>query len=246
MIKVRLFLFVFVLLQSIVLNGQEVKEAFSSIPQTDSVKEIETIIKSYPDVIKYKQSDNRNILFEVSNSRFQIFEVLLKNGANPNEKDDMGWTPLTYNTSNYDLFVLFQKYGGKIVESHNERTDYISRLIFDYTVGNQEEAFKIIEAVLSAEDLDLNKIYDNGLALGHMVIINYLTYADDTNFDQLLHLLMSYGLTFNRQVEKNFSTKNYPFKIIKGDSCFDIIRKVSEHEFYNGRALSHIEENCSN
>lgn len=245
-IKVRAYLFILVMFNSFSMNSQDINKDIHRISNSDSIEEIESIIKNTPEVLSYKQFDNRNILFTIENSKLDVFSVLLKNGADPNEKDDAGWTPLTYNTSNYELFKLFREYGGDVIINDNHFTDYISLLVNDYTSGNQDKTIKILETVSMDAKQDLNKVYNNGLTLSHMLIINYLTYSDDTNFDQLINLLISHGMTFKNKVSKHINLGDNLYKISAGDSCIDIVKKVHVHEYYNGRDINYIKEKCGN
>ncbi len=230
--------------QTLIMFSQDTKESIQLISRSNSTEEIEQLIKNKPDVLTFKQFDNRNILFRIDNSKLKVFKVLLENGANPNEKDDADWTPLTYNTTNFKLYKLYKEYGGNIEVNKNHKTDYISRLVFDYTAGRQEETYSIIESILNTEKIDLNKTYDNGLALSHMLIINYLTYTKETNFEQLFNLLESKGLNFQNKLEKDFNEENYPYNLKKGDNCENLIKKVIDHEFYNGRDSNYIIRKC--
>ena len=241
----KLFVLIIIMFQAQMMSSQEVNESIQKIIETNSIEEVQDIILNNPDVLTYKQFDNRNILFRIDNSKLDIFEVLLKNGANPNEKDDAGWTPMTYNSSNYELYKIYRNYGGIIVLSNNHKTDYVAKLIFNYTIGNQEKTYKIIESIIEDETIDINKTYDCGLTLSHMLIISYLTYDNETNFEKLIEFLESKGMTFMKPLEGDFNDENYPFSLLKGDNCLKIIDKITKHEFYNQRDFSYIEKKCS-
>lgn len=228
------------------LNSQDLGEVVQKVIRANSTEEVSVLIEKNPDLISYKQFDNRNILFRLDESKLEIIEFLLKQGANPNDKDDGGWTPMTYNNLNFQLYELYGKYGGEIVISNNPRTDYISWLIHGYTNFRQSEILEIIKSVLKSEEIDLNKFYDNGLTLSHMITINYLTYSQDTDFTQLIALLEENGMSFNHHLKKEFHDEElYPYRLKAGDGCLDIIEKVSNHSYYNGKDLELIQMKCS-
>jgi len=243
--KMKFFVLIIILFKALLLNSQEVKESILKIIETHSIEEVQDIILSNPDILTFKQFDNRNILFRIDNSKLDIFKVLLLNGANPNENDDAGWTPMTYNTSNYQLYQIYKKHGGVVVISNDYKTDYLAKLILDYTVGNQEKTYKIIKSILEDETIDINKTYDCGLTLSHLLTVAYLTYDKETNFERLIELLESKGMTFMNPLEGDFNDDNYPFNLVKGDNCSTLIDKITKHEFYNGRELGYIEKICN-
>ena len=135
---IKLFLIIGVLLINLKLSSQDLNQAFNEIIITNSIDEVVSIIDPHPDILAHKPTDNRNILFSINSCELWKFEEILKRGADPNAIDDAGWTPFTYNTSNFKLYQILKNYGGKVVTNDKPNIDYLAWLIHNYTLGNQK------------------------------------------------------------------------------------------------------------
>lgn len=230
--KVLPLLMLTLLKMNLMSMGQDMDE----IAALNNFNDVEAALQKNPGVVKELTTYNRNILFQTQERSLVINELFLKKGADPNHADEFGFTPVTYNTSNYDLFMLYRKYGGKPVFDKKQTVDFLYSLVFDYVSLQQEGRLKIIRAVLESSSVGINKYYENGLSLAHLVVVNYLTYSENTDFGSLIMLLKKHHLDFTRPVEKDFhNDETYPFKLKKGDTYKDIINKVKAHASYNGR-----------
>ncbi len=119
----------------------------------------------------------------VAHDNLAIAEILLKNGANPNQKDSLGNTTLhvAAENTNLDLLKLLIDFGGDVNAVNNYNWSVMHSAA--YGIANHREQWAVIEFLLKA-GAKANKQDDTGLYARDVFYKKDWSYA--AHFDELL------------------------------------------------------------